>query len=63
MPITLQFHNVIIRKKTIIEKYNGGLVQYRKDCPNKSFLEDEHLTRVGFMNQNAMDSYIDSFTH
>jgi hypothetical protein len=60
MAIVLQFFNVIVQKNTIVKKYLGGLEQYKKDCPNKSYLEDENLTRVGFMNENAMNTFLNN---
>ena len=59
MPISIEFINLIIRKSTLEEKYQGGLEQFIKDIPNKSFREDDELVRYGCMNGNALERFID----
>ncbi len=59
MPIYLEFINLIIRKSTLESKYQGGLEQFIKDVPNKSFREDDELVRYGCMNGNALERFID----
>ena len=59
MPIPLEFINLIIRKSTLESKYQGGLEQFIRDVPNKSFREDEELVRYGCMNGNALERFID----
>lgn len=49
MPISIEFINLIIRKSTLESKYQGGLEQFIKDVPNKSFREDDELVRYGWM--------------
>jgi hypothetical protein len=59
MPIPIEFKNLIIRKSTLDEKYQGGLEQFIEDVPNKSFREDNELVRYGCMNGNALERFID----
>lgn len=57
MPVPIQFFSVVVPKKVIQQKYSGGLEQYKNDVPNASYLEDEHLTRVGFMDPETLDYF------
>lgn len=59
MPIPIEFINLVIRKSTFKSKYQGGLEQFIKDVPNKSFREDDELVRYGCMNGNALERFID----
>jgi len=60
MAIVLECINVIVRKTTLEAKYPGGLAQYTVDCPNMTFREDEHLTRVGFMDGDEAHDFAKS---
>ena len=58
MPIYLNIYNLIIKKDSIIEKYIGGLEQFRKDYQiNTSEInqEDDELFSLGAMNQDEFD--------
>ena len=59
MAVECEFYNVIVPRSILESKYPGGVSAYRKDCPNASFVEDEHLTRVGFMNPNDTGSFME----
>ncbi len=59
MAILMICENVVVKKQTIAEKYPGGLTQYREDCPTETYLEDEHLTRIAFMNHRDVDVLLD----
>jgi hypothetical protein len=59
MSIPIEFINLIIRKSTLESKYQGGIEQFIKDVPNQSFREDEELVRIGFMNGNDLEKFID----
>ncbi len=50
MAVSLVFINVLVQVAVIEAKYPGGLDAYRRDCPNRTFICDGRLTRVGFMN-------------
>ena len=58
MAIELECVSVIVRIRAIEERYPGGLTAYRDDCPNNSYLQDDHLTRVGFMSTAEADQYL-----
>jgi hypothetical protein len=60
MPVPIEFFSVVVPKQVIEQKYNGGLTQYITDCPNKSYQEDEYLTRVGFMSQEPLNKYCEN---
>ena len=57
MAIELEFINLVIRKSTLEEKYQGGIEQFRKDLPNRSLREDEDLVRFGCMNWNDLGHF------
>lgn len=54
MAVQVQFFCIIIRKIDIEAHYHGGLEQYKNDCPNDTYLEDAHLTSIGFMDDQWM---------
>jgi hypothetical protein len=60
MPVPIEFFSVVVPKQVIEQKYNGGLTKFIADCPNKSYLEDEYLTRVGFMSQEPLNKYCEN---
>lgn len=49
MSVLVEAISVIVPIVMVNAKYPGGVDQYSRDCPNKTFCADEHLTRVGFM--------------
>ncbi len=53
---------MIIKKIVLDDKYPGGVDQYRTDCPNKTYHEDEHLTCVAYMSGEDLFDYIDEVT-
>lgn len=59
MSIPIEFINLIIRKSTLVSKYQGGLEQFIKDIPNQSFREDYELVRYGCMNYSDLEGFID----
>lgn len=59
MAIELEFINLVVRKSTLEEKYQGGIEQFRKDLPNRSLREDEDLVRFGCMNWNDLKHFTD----
>src|SRR5262249_28396254 len=58
MAIELECANVIVRIRALEARYPGGLTAYRDDCPNNSYLQDDHLTRVGFMSTAEAEQYL-----
>jgi hypothetical protein len=59
MSVSIEFINLIIKKTTLADKYQGGLDQFIKDVPNKSYREDEELVRYGSMNAYDLENFID----
>jgi len=59
MSIELEFINLVIRKSTLEEKYQGGLAQFKLDLPNRSLREDEQLVRFGCMNWRDLEHFTD----
>lgn len=57
MAIPIEFFSVVIPINVIKGKYQGGLEQYITDVPNGSYVEDEYLTRVGFMSETVLHKY------
>ena len=57
MAIELEFINLVVRKSTLKEKYQGGIEQFRKDLPNRSLREDEDLVRFGCMNWHDLEHF------
>ena len=57
MAVPIEFFSVVVPKQVIQQKYKGGLVQYKADIPNASYVDDEYLTRVGFMDSKSLDEY------
>jgi len=60
MAIPIGFYSVIVPKKVLENKYKGGLIQYKTDCPNSSYIEDEYLTRVGFLSRQALSRFCEN---
>jgi hypothetical protein len=58
MAIELECASVIAPIRALEERYPGGLAAYRDDCPNNSYLQDDHLTRVGFMSTADAEEYL-----
>ena len=54
----MEFFSLFILKSVVKKKYPGGLKQFKEDCPNGTYLEDEHLTRVAFMQPIEVDEYM-----
>lgn len=60
MAIPVEFFSVFSPKATINNKYPGGIEQYKADCPNASYLEDEYLCRIGFMSDIGLHKFCTS---
>lgn len=58
MPVYLHIFNLIIDKKSVIEKYHGGIEQFRLDynIPSSEInQEDDELFSLGQMNADEFD--------
>lgn len=58
MAIEMQCISVVVPKSAILASYPGGLARYEADCPNRTFLQDNHLTRVGFMDPGDVGVFV-----
>jgi len=58
MSLEIHFWNIVVPKKILELKYPGGPEQFKKDCPNKMFQEDEYLASYSFMNEYDVDTYM-----
>lgn len=51
--------SVIVMRWTIDVAYPGGLAAYERDCPNRTYCSDEHLTQVCFMDSGDALNFIE----
>ena len=58
MAVLVEGISVIIRRKTIEDRYPGGWDAYAANVPNKTLCADEEIARVGFMAPSDVDSYV-----
>jgi hypothetical protein len=49
MAVLAEAISVIIRKQAIDDRIDGGMTRLTGDLPNRTFCEDEHLCRLGFL--------------
>jgi hypothetical protein len=59
MSVLVEAISVIVRRSSVESRYPGGNAQYERDCPNRTFCADEHLTRVGFMAPLDVKSFVE----
>lgn len=57
MSVLIVAFNVVVKLITVEEKYPGGAKQYAADCPNLTYCQDEHLTRIGFMSLDDAEAF------
>lgn len=62
MSVLAEAISVIVPRDVIVRKYPGGLVGYERDCPNRTYCADDHLTRVGFMNPTDVEAFVRRLT-
>ena len=57
MPIYIELASLIVNKKAVESKYQGGIDQFRKDCTEESIKssEDIHLFGLARMNADEFD--------
>ncbi len=58
MGVLVEANSVIVKRESIGKKYPGGWPQFVTDAPNQTLCFDEHLARVGFMNDKDAEGYI-----
>jgi hypothetical protein len=59
MSVLIEALSVVVTNKTLEEKYLGGLLGYRGECPNQTFCTDGHLSRVGFMVPEDVGAFVE----
>lgn len=62
MAVFVEAMNIVIPVSRLEESYPGGVEGYERDCPNSTFLRDEHLTRVGFLSAATARQFVESIT-
>ena len=62
MRLDIHFWNIIIPKQILESKYPGGSKQFKLNCPNKMFQEDEFLSSYSFMNVNDVEFHVNKLT-
>jgi len=50
--------SVIVRRKTIEEKYPGGWKKYIESAPNSTLCADDNISRLGFMMEDDAESFV-----
>lgn len=51
--------SVVVRRSTLETKFNGGLSGFIDSIPNETFCMDPNLTRVGFLDPQETQAFID----
>lgn len=59
MSVLVEAINIIVRKETLKKKYPGGVAAYERNCPNKTYCADDHLTRIGFLSPSKAQSFME----
>ena len=49
MPVIIEAQSIVIPVNTILNRYQGGWENFKREIPNDSFCCDNKLVRVGFM--------------
>ena len=57
MPIYIELPSLIVNKKAVESKYQGGIDQFRKDCTEESIKSSEyiHLFKLVRINADEFD--------
>ncbi len=60
MGVLIEAVNVVIRNETVESRLAGGMQEYKRRCPNRTFCMDSHVCRVGFMTTADAAFYIEN---
>jgi len=60
MGVLVECISVIVKCRSLEEKYPGGIASHEIDAPNRTFCTDGHLARVGFMTPADVEPFVDS---
>jgi hypothetical protein len=58
MSLEIHFWNIVVPHKILELKYPGGIKQFKLDCPNKMYQEDDYLASYSFMNEYDVETYM-----
>jgi hypothetical protein len=58
MGVLIEAENVVICNTTVEQRLPGGLAEYERRCPNRTFCTDGRICRVGFMSADDIREYI-----
>jgi hypothetical protein len=59
MGVLVECISVIVKCRSLEEKYPGGVDSYAADAPNRTFCTDGHLARVGFMTPTDVKAFVE----
>ena len=60
MAVLIEAISVIVRSSSIEKKFNGGWNEFLKSIPNSTFCNDEYIARIGFMNPDDVQMFIET---
>jgi len=58
MAVLVEGISVIVRRKSIEDKYPGGWKRFVENVPNASLCADDEIARVGFMNPQDVQGFV-----
>jgi hypothetical protein len=58
-PVFVEASSIIVRVQAIRDRFAGGWTAFADDAPNNTLCGDGEIARVGFMNPNDSNDYID----
>jgi hypothetical protein len=63
MSVLAEGFSIIVRRSTIDSDFPGGISEYRRLAPNKTFCADQYLTRVGFPDWPETKRFLEGRLH
>lgn len=62
MTVSARGFSVIVRNKTLEERFPGGVAAFQRLSPNRTFCTDQQISRIGFMHQDDANAFIAKLT-
>lgn len=59
MAVLVEAISVIVRKDAVSDRVQGGMTRLRSELPNRTFCDDEHICRIGFLSPEETASFAD----
>jgi tetratricopeptide (TPR) repeat protein len=59
MAVLIEAFSVIVRISSIEKKFKGGWNAFLETIPNSTFCRDEYIARIGFMNPDDVQAFIE----